>query len=166
MSHAAARLPNHAVIPEGHLLFDPSADATAQHPLKGLVEHGPYGGKLTPAIVRPPIRLAYVTIEGFAGTLRDYLNDLENVSRSTARNGYFPEYGGFERVYGVPLHIPQGRRDVVSLIPEQAARETLVHPEPDRYQGRPCRTTVFSSVISATARRGPSLPYPLPFSPP
>jgi hypothetical protein len=34
------------------------------------------------------------------------------------------------------------------------------------YQGRPCSTMVFSSVISATARRGPSLPMPLPFSPP
>ena len=34
------------------------------------------------------------------------------------------------------------------------------------YQGRPCSTTVFSSVISATARRGPSFPYPLPLRPP
>jgi hypothetical protein len=34
------------------------------------------------------------------------------------------------------------------------------------YQGRPCNTTVFSSVISATAVRGPSLPMPLPFNPP
>ena len=34
------------------------------------------------------------------------------------------------------------------------------------YQGRPCSTTVFSSVISATARRGPSLPYPLLLRPP
>lgn len=132
MSRSRARLPNHALIPEGHLLFDPRADATAQHPLKGLVEHGPYGAKLTPAIVRPPIRLAYVAIEGHAGTLRDYLNDLENASRSTARSGYFPEYGGFERVYGTPLSIPQGRRDVVSLIPEQAAREALMHQEPER----------------------------------
>ena len=34
------------------------------------------------------------------------------------------------------------------------------------YQGRPCRMTVFTSVISATAERGPSLPMPLPFRPP
>ena len=34
------------------------------------------------------------------------------------------------------------------------------------YQGRPCRMTVFTSVISATAERRPSLPMPLPFSPP
>ena len=32
--------------------------------------------------------------------------------------------------------------------------------------GRPCRITVFASVISATAERGPSLPIPLPFNPP
>ena len=34
------------------------------------------------------------------------------------------------------------------------------------YQGRPCRTTVLVSVISATAERGPSLPMPLAFRPP
>ena len=34
------------------------------------------------------------------------------------------------------------------------------------YQGRPCRMIVLASVISATADRGPSLPMPLPFSPP
>ena len=34
------------------------------------------------------------------------------------------------------------------------------------HQGRPCRITVLTSVISATAERGPSLPMPLPFSPP
>jgi hypothetical protein len=34
------------------------------------------------------------------------------------------------------------------------------------YQGRPWSTIVFSSVISATAQRGPSLPMPLPFRPP
>jgi hypothetical protein len=33
-------------------------------------------------------------------------------------------------------------------------------------QVAPCSTTVFSSVISSTAQRGPSLPMPLPFSPP
>ena len=37
---------------------------------------------------------------------------------------------------------------------------------PSDYQGRPCRMTVLTSVISATAERGPSLPMPLPFSPP
>src|SRR4029077_2464023 len=34
------------------------------------------------------------------------------------------------------------------------------------YHGRPCRITVFTSVISATAERGPSLPIPLPLRPP
>ena len=43
----------------------------------------------------------------------------------------------------------------------RGAREVL-----PGHHGRPCRTTVFSSVISATARRGPSLPIPLPLRPP
>jgi hypothetical protein len=34
------------------------------------------------------------------------------------------------------------------------------------HQGLPCRITVLTSVISATAERGPSLPMPLAFSPP
>ena len=129
---STGRLPNHSVIPEGTLLFDPGGDAVGEHPLRGLIEHGPYGGKLVPAIVRPPVRLAFVTIEGHAGALRDYLNTLEGKSHSEAKSGYFPEYGGFERVYGIPLDIPQGRRDPVSLIAEQQAREALAHAEPER----------------------------------
>ena len=34
------------------------------------------------------------------------------------------------------------------------------------YQARPCKITVLRSVISSTAQRGPSLPIPLPLSPP
>lgn len=127
------RLANYSVIPEGSLLFDPTNEkVSAPHPLRGLVEHGPFGAKLSPAIVSPPIRIAYVTIEGYATTLRDHLNRLEQGFRSTAKSGYFPEYPGFQKVYGVPLSIPQSRREPVSLISETAARTALSHTEPER----------------------------------
>lgn len=130
---AHGRLPNHSVIPEGVLLFDPgNEDAAEKHPLRGLVAHGPYGGKLLPAIVSAPIRLAFVTIEGHATVLRDHLNRLDNATESSAKSGYFPKFEGFAKVYGVSLSIPQSRRGPVSLIADADARAALTHAEPER----------------------------------
>jgi len=132
-SRTYGRLPNYSVIPESSLLFDPTNEqASAPHPLRGLLHHGPFGAKLSPPIVPPPIRLAYITVEGHATVLRDHLNRLEQTFESTAKSGYFPEYSGFQRVYGIPLTLPQSRREPVSLIPETEARTALSHPEPER----------------------------------
>lgn len=133
MPSNAHRLPNYAVVPECALSFHPAnAGLKATHPLRGLADFGPYSRGMSPALVAAPLRLAFVTIEGHASRLRDYLNSLEVQHTSEARSGYFPPFDGFEAVYGISLQVPQQRGDSVVLIRESDAREALTRPEPER----------------------------------
>src|SRR2546423_508375 len=64
-----------------------------------------------------------------------------------------------------PAALTVGNRVLLRQVRDEGLRDGELHVW-FSYQGRPGSTTVFSSVISATARRGPSLPMPLPFRPP
>jgi hypothetical protein len=132
MTGSSSRLADFSVLPEQQLLFHPADTSKHQaHPLRGLSAYGPYSGTFAPDMVRSPIRLAMVTVEGSGSKLRDYLNSLHGKHDSPSRAGYFPTFRGFSTEFRVDLDIPQKRDERVALIPRDAADRALSGSNPE-----------------------------------
>jgi hypothetical protein len=96
-------LPGHTVITEPDLRFGSNErSAVDQHPLRGLLQFGPFSrGKLT--ALPDPIRVAMVAPHGATSKLRLLLEELERSHQPRERKRYVPEFLGFSRVFGVGL---------------------------------------------------------------
>jgi len=133
MSSIHRRLPDYAVLPEERVVFDPlDLRKVDTHPLRGLLKFGPYSQSFSPSPVVSPLRIGFITVEGFATRLKDYLSSLSNSHQSKAKTKYFPDFPGFEKVFSLSLSIPTSRSAPVVLIPENALREALASSEPER----------------------------------
>nr|MBA4159905.1 hypothetical protein [Gemmatimonadota bacterium] len=133
MAKQSTRLPDYERIKEAPLAFDPvRKDRIDVHPLRGLIEHGPFSGQMSPALVPPTIRLAFITPEAYAAPLRDYLRCLNEVHAPPRGGSYFPDFPGFRSVFGVDLAIPQGKADPVVLLPLKNIQQALQGPDPER----------------------------------
>lgn len=94
-------LAGYTAVPEPLLLF---ADGkTDRHPLRGIINHGPYGLSLN---VPQRVRVAFLAprnemqkLERLCGELR------QRVAPKEAKN-YYPEYPGFESLFRIPLETP------------------------------------------------------------
>ena len=72
------------------------------HPLRGLLEHGPYS-KNSLAAYSDSVRVAIVGPDSGSEGRRKVLGNLRQTQRPSDRRDYVPEYPGFEPLFGVPL---------------------------------------------------------------
>jgi hypothetical protein len=89
----------HRLLPEPRLVFDPVDRArTHEHPLLGLIQHGPYRG-----LVQPPLRVATISTEQQQRRLFQFLARLRDRIEPTDRKPYVPPFPGFEPLLGSPI---------------------------------------------------------------
>lgn len=94
----------HIIIPEPKLMFhhDRQADQDV-HPLRGLIEYGPYSSTLVP----DPIRLATISPAISVGKLRTFLNQIDAQLAPKERRDYLPSWPGCQRVYGLRMRLAE-----------------------------------------------------------
>ena len=96
-----SKLSPYSSLDEPLLAFDGGAKVHP-HPLRGLLEHGPYS-KVTLPTFTPRIRLAIVGPEPARADRRILFSSLRDQLPATDRKDYLPDYPGFETVFGVEL---------------------------------------------------------------
>ncbi len=110
-------LPGHVVLHEQSLRFgstDPKA--VDLHPLKGLLQFGPFTRDKLAAIV-DPIRVAIITPNGEVKRVENLLQELQKPQRPRERRNYLPDYPGFSKVF----HVQMGtavRQATIELAPD------------------------------------------------
>jgi len=99
-----AELSGYATLPEPELVFGGNAPDT--HPLRGLVQSGPYSLRLkTPSRVR----LALLTPRADMGKLVGLIGELEREASPREAKNYYPTYPGFETTFRTGLVRTEGR---------------------------------------------------------
>ncbi|MBB6224985.1 argonaute/piwi family protein [Rhizobium leguminosarum] len=112
MTSTAAELSGYTVLSEPALLF--AGGKTDKHPLRGLIDHGPYGasfrtlGKLRVALLAPTSDMP---------KLRRLLAELRGKAEPKEAKNYYPVYPGFEAVFRIPITDPEPHL-MISFPPE------------------------------------------------
>lgn len=118
--------PSHRVLREPRLLFDPDRRETNPHPLRGLVQSGPYSASIL-APVLPEIRLAAVVPAGQERVVRNLVSELARAHQPRERRQYLPPFPGARAVFGLDV----GLSAVLALPPEVDA-EVSSRDQPHR----------------------------------
>jgi hypothetical protein len=85
-------------IPEPDLMF--AAGGLDKHPLRGLIDHGPYGLRYgTPAT----LRFALLGPNANMRQLRGLIAELSGNAKTREIPAYYPDYPGFEEVFRIPI---------------------------------------------------------------
>jgi hypothetical protein len=121
-------LPGHTVLQEPRLRFagDPQT-AVDVHPLRGLMNFGPFSrDKL--AAVADPIRLAAIVPFGKAALLKSLLRELQQAHQPIERRAFLLEFPGFTKLFGVSVVEP-GASNTIDL-PTSLSDEIARSPKP------------------------------------
>src|ERR1700684_2050679 len=90
----------HVWLPEPKLWFHPERPSDCDiHPLRGLVQFGPYSKGLVP----DPIRVATISPASEASKLYAFMRELNSSCDPTERKDYLPAWPGFNAVFGVRM---------------------------------------------------------------
>jgi hypothetical protein len=122
-------LPGYEVFAEPRLRFggDPQR-AIDIHPLRGLLEHGPFSkGKLT--ALSDPIRVAIVAPHGKVRRVVELLREMQQRHRPEERRRYLKDFTGFTDIFGVRLTRAMAAGNTIEL-PETLTQEMTVSPKP------------------------------------
>ena len=93
-----SELAGFTVVPEPELMFgDGGLD---KHPLRGLIEHGPYGLKYGSP---NKLRLALLAPRPNLRQLEGLVSELRGFAKTREVPAYYPDYPGFEKVFRIPL---------------------------------------------------------------
>jgi len=102
-SNRPGRLAPYTLLDEPLLAFSSTESAAVDtHPLRGLVEHGPYT-KNSLATHTDHVRVALVVSESSEERLRSVLRNVQNAQQPSDRPDYVPRYPGFGTLFDVPL---------------------------------------------------------------
>ena len=86
-----SQLSPHMWLPEPKLAFHPDRSADrSSHPLRGLLQFGPYSASLVP----DPIRVATLAPAGDSQRLNDFMRSLKSKHTPRERREYLPEWPG------------------------------------------------------------------------
>ncbi|MCK4841506.1 MAG: hypothetical protein KAT04_06440 [Methylococcales bacterium] len=97
-------------IPEPELLF---ADGkTDKHPLRGLLEYGPYSAGLG---YLNNVKIAFMVAKGHGDKLSQIYKELKKPAKVSDTPQYYPEYPGFESVFRTPVSIADKDRCIIEL---------------------------------------------------
>lgn len=89
--------PGYSIIPEPRLAFDAlSANAFQTHPLKGLLDFGPYSHKIMPIEM---IRVAVIYPKGSRQILQKFFTEFSQIHEPKERKKYLPTYIGFQKIF-------------------------------------------------------------------
>src|ERR1700748_1802212 len=84
-------------IPEPKLAFDAlSQSAFDIHPLRGLIDYGPFSNRLMPL---QKIRIAAIYPEGTYHIIHNLIREFTKVHKPQERQKYLPDYTGFEKIF-------------------------------------------------------------------
>lgn len=97
----SAAIPAFSILPEPELLFhcDRFEDKTS-HPLRGLVNFGPYSRSQINSVI-DPVRVALIAPKSQLYRLSNLLRELESKALPKERKNYLIDFPGFSRVFGV-----------------------------------------------------------------
>ncbi len=115
---ASNKLSNHKIIPEPLLVF--CDNKTDIHPLRGLVEYGPYGKKYG---YLSEIRVASITPNGLSHKIASLIAELEQSHNPVEVKEYYPTYPGFQKTFGIPITPPT--EDLKVELPQNAETVAL-----------------------------------------
>jgi hypothetical protein len=101
MDNASTQLSGHFALPEPPLLF--AKGRRELHPLRGLLEAGPYGIDLGFPI---QLRLAYLAPSDLLPRLHSFVLELSRPAQPKEALNYYPKYPGFEQLFQIPLVVP------------------------------------------------------------
>jgi hypothetical protein len=121
-------LPGHLVLPEPRLRFggDPR-DAVDIHPLRGLIEHGPFSRDKLSAVA-DPIRVAVIAPQGGIKHIAGLVHELHQSHDPRERRNYLLAFPGFSKVFGVRLVLPNGPTSLE--LPAMLTGEVQRSPKP------------------------------------
>jgi len=101
MSSDTSELAAHSELREPELLFHAERrDEVDVHPLRGLLQFGPYSRSLLQSVI-DPIRVAIVAPAGGAAVVRHLLEEFGSSHYPKERRAYLQEFPGFTRVFRV-----------------------------------------------------------------
>lgn len=140
MSAADAKLPSFQLLEEPVLSFSPDDPRAIDiHPLRGLINNGPFS-KRSFGTYTPTLRVAMVGPKSGRDSVVLLMKMVQESHPPSDRKEYVPEYPGFQKLFGIPLHAAS-----------QAARVTW----PDALEDLPFEGTgeqrlqaVFESALS------------------
>lgn len=96
-----SKLPPFVLLDEPYLTFDSlEANAKSIHPLKGLIEHGPFTSHIFSRYT-PKIRVAIVGPTSGYNRIVKLMKELQNSHAASDRKEYLPNFPGFEKVFGI-----------------------------------------------------------------
>lgn len=96
-----SELSAYKVLPEPKLLFNKGK--TDIHPLRGLIQHGPYSLDIG---FPNQIRLAYLVPSGNKNKLTNLVSELSVAHSPIEAKNYYPMYRGFSEIFRTPLVSP------------------------------------------------------------
>lgn len=101
MSAESSELAAHSELQEPELLFHPDRrEEVDVHPLRGLLQYGPYSRALLQSVI-DPIRVAIVAPAGGAAAVQRLLAEFGGRHHPKERRAYLQEFPGFTRVFRV-----------------------------------------------------------------
>lgn len=98
MIASAGEIGGYVTLPEPELVF--GGDETSRHPLKGLIEHGPYDRKFG---ALSKLRLALLAPKEDMGMLTQLVQEMKGVAQVRDAANYYPEFPGFEALFRIPI---------------------------------------------------------------
>jgi hypothetical protein len=98
MSGPQSELSGYAILPEPGLLF--ARNKLHKHPLRGLINHGPFGLKYG---APSTLRLALVAPTQHQQKLPTLIRELNGSAKPKEATNYYPEYPGFLKVFRIPI---------------------------------------------------------------
>jgi hypothetical protein len=154
MMPTAARpytLPGHLVLPEPKLRFGgDSRDAIDVHPLRGLINHGPFSRDKLSA-VSDPIRLAVIAPQSGVRRVAGLVHELHQSHKPRERRNYLPDFPGFSRIFGVRLILPNGPTSLE--LPAALTADVQRSPKPHAVAIRSSQPK--TSTCTTISRRSP-----------
>lgn len=108
--HQLNELPAYSVLPEPKLLFN--QNKTDVHPLRGLLNLGPYGLSIGYPL---QIRTAFLAPADSMHKLDVLMRELKGAHQVKDTPIYYPPYPGFEKVFRTPLIEPQSNLKIQML---------------------------------------------------
>ena len=102
VARSPSKLAPYSSLDEPLLAFSGGDRAVHAHPLRGLLQHGPYD-KVALSQFTPRIRIALAGPETAQQDRSAVMNSLLRSLPATDRKAYLPDYPGFETVFGVEL---------------------------------------------------------------
>lgn len=96
-----SQLPGYSRIPEPELIFN--NDKVDTHPLRGLINNGPYGAKIG---FPSQVRIAFLAPPGMLPKLEGILKEVQTSQVVQEAPNYYLPYPGFQNVFRIPIVSP------------------------------------------------------------